>query len=104
MPIDNDPSDNETLFLFNIIFFKFYFRSFVQPRKAHLHRPILPMFTVNDLKKCMTNFRLVRKNDVTLPYKYDDQTFTIFLHSFSISDRKNLHVLNFILIYLFLLN
>ena len=68
----NVASDDETLFFFNIIFLKCCFRNFIQLRKMHLHRQILPMFTVNYLKKCMINFRLVKKNDVTLPYKHGD--------------------------------
>ena len=66
----NFVSDDETLFFFNIIFLISYFRNFIQLRKTHLHKQILPMFAVNYLKKCMTKFRLVKKNDVTLTYKY----------------------------------
>ena len=57
----------------------------------------------------MTNFILVKKNDVT-NYRTNTVILTsqnlryFCISSFSISDRENLRVLNFIQIYLFLLN
>ena len=76
----NFASDDKILF-FDIVFVKFYFRNLISLRKMwpiffHLNRQILPIF------------------EVILP----DQNFTIFLHcySYSVSDRKNLRVPDFI--------